>query len=105
MIGVIDDIAQACRQAITAPEESIYVIGNEGLGTGWLSNSVYAHIIAENTDATAPPPVDLTAEKRHADAYARSMIRGRFLPRMMLVMAGFWWLWRKCCWRGIWGRS
>ena len=68
MIGVIDDIAQACRQAITAPEESIYVIGNEGLGTGWLSNSVYAHIIAENTDATAPPPVDLTAEKRHADA-------------------------------------
>ena len=68
MIGVIDDIMRARRQAITAPEQSIYVIGNEGLGTGWLSNSVYAHIIAENTDASAPPPVDLTAEKRHADA-------------------------------------
>ena len=67
MIGVIDDVAQARRIAITAPEENIYVIGNEGLGAGWLSNSVYAHIIAENIEASAPPPVDLAAERRHGD--------------------------------------
>ena len=68
MIGVIDDVARATKIAVTAPDETIFIIGQtQDTGDGWLSNSVYAHVIADEASASAPPPVDLAVEVKHGD--------------------------------------
>jgi phosphoribosylformylglycinamidine synthase len=68
MIGVIDDIADAVDIAITDTGLSVYIIGQTAAASdGWLSNSVYAHVIADHDHPDAPPPVDLALEAKHGD--------------------------------------
>lgn len=68
MIGVIDDVTNAVNIGIRQAGETVYIIGqNAATNDGWLSNSVYAHVIAGNDHPDAPPPVDLEAEKTHGD--------------------------------------
>ena len=77
MIGVIDDISHAIKIAINAPDETVYIIGQaQDTNDGWLSNSVYAHVIADQTMASAPPPVDLTAEAKHGDMIRQLNTKG-----------------------------
>ena len=47
MIGVIDDVTNAVNIDIRQAGETVYIIGqNAATNDGWLSNSVYAHVIA-----------------------------------------------------------
>ena len=65
MVGVIEDWQTALGIAIP-PETELFIVGqDENINTGWLSNTVYAKIIAGRIDAEnqgAPPPVDLMSE-------------------------------------------
>ena len=77
MIGVIDDISHAITIAINAPNETVFIIGQaEDTNDGWLSNSVYAQILADEVSASAPPPVDLTAEAKHGDIIRQLNAKG-----------------------------
>ena len=75
-VGVIDDADDRMTLAFKAAEEAIVVIGAQPAGTGgWLGQSLYAREI-HGLEIGAPPPVDLTAEKRHGD-FIRQLIADR----------------------------
>ena len=75
-VGVIDDADDRMTLAFKAAEEAIVVIGAQPAGTGgWLGQSLYAREI-HGLEIGAPPPVDLTAEKRHGD-FIRHLIADR----------------------------
>ena len=74
MVGVISDIKDAVTIALKQAGETLYIIGqSQDTADGWLSNSVYAHVIAGNYTATAPPSVDLGSEQKHGE-YIRHLI-------------------------------
>ncbi len=73
----LNDISHAITIAINAPDETVFIIGQaEEANDGWLSNSVYAHILADEVSASAPPPVDLTAEAKHGDMIRQLNAKG-----------------------------
>ena len=69
-IGLIPDIAQMARIALTAPEQTLVLIGEE---RGHLGQSLYMQIVLD-ARLGAPPPVDLEAERRAGDL-VRALIR------------------------------
>jgi phosphoribosylformylglycinamidine synthase len=71
-VGLVDDVAATATLAFKASGDVILLIGAT---TGWLGQSIYEREICGREDGS-PPPVDLTAEKRHGD-FVRALIRSR----------------------------
>ncbi len=71
-IGLLADAAQTAGLAFAAPDQAIILIGQTA---GWLGSSLYLREICQRRDG-APPPVDLTAERRNGDL-VRSLIETR----------------------------
>jgi phosphoribosylformylglycinamidine synthase len=69
-VGVLEDFTKSATLAFKAAGEAILLIGDT---QGWLGQSVYLRDICGREEG-APPPVDLTAEKRNGDV-VRGMIR------------------------------
>ena len=68
-VGLLDDFTRSATLAFKAEGEAILLVGET---KGWLGQSVYLRDICGREEG-APPPVDLTAEKRNGDV-VRSMI-------------------------------
>jgi phosphoribosylformylglycinamidine synthase len=68
-VGLLDDFTKSATLAFKAEGEVILLIGDT---QGWLGQSVYLRDICGREEG-APPPVDLTAEKRNGDV-VRGMI-------------------------------
>ena len=68
-VGVLDDFTKSATLAFKAAGEAILLIGDTH---GWLGQSVYLRDICGREEG-APPPVDLSAEKRNGDV-VRGMI-------------------------------
>ena len=62
-VGLIDDAARSVSLALKRPGNALVLIGAT---EGHLGASLYLREIAGSEDG-APPPVDLTAERRHGD--------------------------------------
>ena len=80
MIGVIDDVALAIGNRITAADQDIVLLGHTNIDAngdvdGWFGMSLYARHIANRKDG-APPPVDLDAERSHGDFLRAQIIKG-----------------------------
>ncbi len=70
-VGLLDDFTKSATLAFKAGNEAILLIGDT---QGWLGQSVYLRDICGKEEG-APPPVDLTIEKRNGDV-VRGMIKG-----------------------------
>jgi phosphoribosylformylglycinamidine synthase subunit PurL len=68
-VGVLDDFAASTSLAFKAVDETILLLGDT---TGWLGQSIYLREICGREEG-APPPVDLTAERRNGD-FVRNLI-------------------------------
>jgi phosphoribosylformylglycinamidine synthase len=68
-VGLLDDFTKSATLSFKAEDEAILLIGETH---GWLGQSVYLRDICGREEG-APPPVDLTAEKRNGDV-VRGMI-------------------------------
>src|SRR5919201_964058 len=68
-VGLLDDFAKSATLAFKAEGEAILLVGDTH---GWLGQSVYLRDICGREEG-APPPVDLSAEKRNGDV-VRGMI-------------------------------
>jgi phosphoribosylformylglycinamidine synthase II len=62
-VGLIDDFTRSATLAFKAADEAILLMGET---QGWLGQSLYLREICEREEG-APPPVDLTAERRNGD--------------------------------------
>jgi phosphoribosylformylglycinamidine synthase subunit PurL len=69
-VGLLDDFTKSMTLGFKAEGEAIVLIGET---KGWLGQSLYLREIGGREEG-APPPVDLAAERRHAD-FVRSLIR------------------------------
>src|SRR5258708_1578324 len=69
-VGLLDDFTKSATLAFKAAGEAILLIGDT---QGWLGQSVYLRDVCGREEG-APPPVDLSAEKRNGDV-VRGMIR------------------------------
>jgi phosphoribosylformylglycinamidine synthase subunit PurL len=69
-VGLLDDFTKSMTLGLKAEGEAIVLIGET---KGWLGQSLYLREIGGREEG-APPPVDLAAERRHAD-FVRSLIR------------------------------
>jgi phosphoribosylformylglycinamidine synthase subunit PurL len=68
-VGILDDFTKSMTLAFKAEGEAILLAG----GTkGWLGQSLYLREVCGREEG-APPPVDLTAERRHGD-FVRALI-------------------------------
>ncbi|MGJ0452427.1 MAG: phosphoribosylformylglycinamidine synthase subunit PurL [Methylocystis sp.] len=72
-VGLIADVAKAAQTGFTRDGDAILLIGET---KGWLGQSAYAHDLCRRTDG-APPPVDLTAERRNGDFVRGLILSGR----------------------------
>lgn len=70
-VGILPDIAKRMTVAFKAAGEAIVVIGET---KGHLGQSIYVRDILGRRAADAPPPVDLTVERRNGD-FVRAEIR------------------------------
>ncbi|MEW6640162.1 MAG: phosphoribosylformylglycinamidine synthase subunit PurL [Pseudomonadota bacterium] len=68
-VGVLDDFTKSATLAFKAEGEAILLIGAT---EGWLGQSVYLRDVCGREEG-APPPVDLSVEKRNGDV-VRGMI-------------------------------
>jgi phosphoribosylformylglycinamidine synthase II len=68
-VGVLDDFSTSVAIAPRADGEDIFVVGET---EGWLGQSLYLRDICGREEG-APPPVDLTQERRHGE-FVRAMI-------------------------------
>ena len=68
-VGLLDDFTKSATLAFKAGGEAILLVGE---ATGWLGQSLYLRDICGREEG-APPPVDLTAERRHGD-FVRALI-------------------------------
>ena len=68
-VGLIEDLSDMTTPAFKAPGEAIFLIGDT---LGHLGASLYLREIA-GSEAGAPPPVDLAAERRHGE-FVRGLI-------------------------------
>ena len=71
-VGLVEDVTKAATLPFKHPGEKILVIGKTG---GWLGQSLYLREICGREEG-APPPVDLSAEKRNGD-FVRGLIESR----------------------------
>jgi len=62
-VGVLDDFATSVTIAPKVAGEQVFLLGET---KGWLGQSVYLRDICGREEG-APPPVDLTAERRHGE--------------------------------------
>jgi phosphoribosylformylglycinamidine synthase subunit PurL len=68
-VGLLGDFTKSMTLAFKAEGEAVLLIGET---RGWLGQSIYLRDIGGREEG-APPPVDLAAEKRHAD-FVRGLI-------------------------------
>jgi phosphoribosylformylglycinamidine synthase len=68
-VGLLDDFSKSATLAFKAEGEAILLIGG---APGWLGQSLYLRDVCGQEEG-APPPVDLTAERRHGD-FVRGLI-------------------------------
>jgi len=68
-VGVLDDFSTSVAIAPKADGEDIFVLGET---KGWLGQSLYLRDVCGREEG-APPPVDLTQERRHGE-FVRAMI-------------------------------
>lgn len=68
-VGVLKDVSRMATVAFKQANEAVLVIGD---CVGWLGQSIFLREI-ESREAGAPPPVDLTAERRNGD-FVRGLI-------------------------------
>jgi phosphoribosylformylglycinamidine synthase len=68
-VGLLDDFSKSMTLAFKAEGEAILLIGETH---GWLGQSLYLRDVCGREEG-APPPVDLTAERRHGD-FVRQLI-------------------------------
>ncbi|MGA0530387.1 phosphoribosylformylglycinamidine synthase subunit PurL [Hansschlegelia sp. KR7-227] len=69
-VGKLDDVAKSATVAFKREGEAVLVIGD---AKGWLGRSCWLWLVAGREEG-APPPVDLSAEKRNGD-FVRSLIQ------------------------------
>src|SRR5690606_22737954 len=69
-VGVLDDFTRSATLAFKREGEAILLIGGD---PGWLGQSMYLREICGREEG-APPPVDLSAERRNGDL-VRELIR------------------------------
>ena len=69
-VGLLDEFTRSMTLAFASEGEAIMVLGET---RGWLGQSIYLRDVCGREEG-APPPVDLTAELRHAE-FVRSLIR------------------------------
>jgi phosphoribosylformylglycinamidine synthase subunit PurL len=69
-VGLIDDFTKSMTLGFKAEGEVILLVGETH---GWLGQSLYLREILGREEG-APPPVDLSAERRHGD-FIRGLIR------------------------------
>ncbi|MCZ8314474.1 phosphoribosylformylglycinamidine synthase subunit PurL [Phreatobacter sp.] len=62
-VGVLDDFTKSVTIAPKSAGEQVFLLGET---KGWLGQSVYLRDICGREEG-APPPVDLTAERRHGE--------------------------------------
>ncbi|HTP81918.1 MAG TPA: phosphoribosylformylglycinamidine synthase subunit PurL [Alphaproteobacteria bacterium] len=73
-VGLVDDVSRTIDLALKAPDEAIIVIGETA---GWLGQSLYVREVCKRDDNSAPPPVDLAAEKRNGDFVRTAVVQGK----------------------------
>jgi phosphoribosylformylglycinamidine synthase len=69
-VGLLDEFTKSMTLAFASEGEAIMLIGATH---GWLGQSIYLREVCGREEG-APPPVDLAAEKRHAE-FIRGLIR------------------------------
>ena len=72
-VGVVDDVSKAATIAFKAAGEDILLIGATA---GWLGQSSWLAVVCGREDG-APPPVDLTAERRNGEFVRALIVTGR----------------------------
>jgi phosphoribosylformylglycinamidine synthase len=72
-VGLADDFTKTATLAFKAADEVIVLLGET---KGWLGQSVYLRDICGREEG-APPPVDLTAERRNGDFVRALITEGR----------------------------
>ena len=70
-VGLVDDVATTASLPFKAPGEDILLVGG---APEWLGRSAWLSVVAGREEG-APPPVDLTAERRNGE-FVLSLIRG-----------------------------
>ncbi|MDP9127319.1 MAG: AIR synthase-related protein, partial [Pseudomonadota bacterium] len=73
-VGLIEDVSLAVSPAFKGDDESLFVIGAT---QGHIGQSLYLREI-HGKEEGAPPPVDLTAERKHGE-FVRGLIGERLL--------------------------
>jgi phosphoribosylformylglycinamidine synthase len=69
-VGVVDDVTVHASLRLKREEDALILVGET---EGWLGQSIYLRDICGREDG-APPPVDLSREKRNGD-FVRQLIR------------------------------
>ncbi|WP_046867721.1 phosphoribosylformylglycinamidine synthase subunit PurL [Microvirga massiliensis] len=69
-VGVVDDVTVRASASVKREGDALVLIGHT---EGWLGQSIYLAEICGREEG-APPPVDLTAERRNGD-FVRQLIR------------------------------
>jgi phosphoribosylformylglycinamidine synthase len=82
-VGVLDDFRKSVTIAFKGKGDAIMVIGET---TGWLGQSIYLRELC-GMERGAPPPVDLTAERRNGD-FVRALIAEGFVSAVHDVSDG-----------------
>ncbi|MDI1288176.1 MAG: phosphoribosylformylglycinamidine synthase subunit PurL [Reyranella sp.] len=72
-VGVIDDITKAVGSRLRSAGHALVLIGATG---GWLGQSLYLRELCGREEG-APPPVDLTVERRNGDFVRGEIVGGR----------------------------
>jgi phosphoribosylformylglycinamidine synthase len=73
-VGLIDDFANSASIAFKAADELIVLLGET---KGWIGQSLYLREICGREEG-APPPVDLSAERRTGD-FVRALIKEKIV--------------------------
>jgi phosphoribosylformylglycinamidine synthase II len=82
-VGVLEDVTRSATIAIKRPGDAILLVGET---QGWLGQSLYLREICGRAEG-APPPVDLSAEKRNGD-FLRGLVVNRALTAVHDISDG-----------------
>jgi phosphoribosylformylglycinamidine (FGAM) synthase-like enzyme len=69
-VGLVEDVAKTANLAFKTAGEDVWLVGG---APGWLGRSAWLATVAGREEG-APPPVDLTAERRNGE-FVASLIR------------------------------